>query len=85
MKIYITKYALTKGIIEDDAIKIDRELSKTMAVVDNDGWGRKYYHGDEFHYSETAARIKADKMRLNRIKALEKRIAKLKSLKFKCP
>jgi len=82
MKIYITKYALTKGIIEDDAIKVDGALGKTTAVVDNDGWGRKYYHGDEFHYSETAARIQADKMRLNRIESLEKQIAKLKSLKF---
>lgn len=79
MKIYVTKYALTKGIQEMEAESVD----ENRAIVKIYGNLAQYFHNKEYHLSKEAAVEQADLMLKNRISSLEKQIAKLKKLNFK--
>jgi hypothetical protein len=83
MKVWITKYALTKGIKSIDATP----SSFYDGVCDNtNGTGAysTYYHGEgrDWHRTLEGAQAKAEKMRLAKIELLEKQIGKLRNLKF---
>ena len=77
--IYITKYALTEGILIKEAEIVGG--STNMAIVKG-GIVPQYYHRTDWHYSHEAAARKAREMRAKKITALEKQIAKLKKLSF---
>lgn len=85
MKVWITKYALTKGIFEaeisDDCIDIDR--SGNMIQV-KDGRFAVYYHGKgkEWNKNKESAIKMADEMRKKKIESLKKQIKKLENMKF---
>lgn len=83
-KIFVTKYALTQGIIECE-----------MEVTLNDKYFKKKcfgkltptsystgFYNNEFHLTMGEAIVDANKRRLNRIVALKKQIDKLNILKF---
>jgi len=72
MKVYITKYALTKGVIE---MEVNISHASTM-VVANDRF-RTTYHKPFWHENEQDAIIHANKMRENKINSLQKQIDKL--------
>ncbi len=78
MDIYVTKYALTKGI-EKVSARIDGEL----AAEDVKSW-RRYFHGEgrEWHRTMKAAVAKAEQMRDAKIKSLRKAISKLEQRTF---
>lgn len=76
MKVWITKYALTKGIEQ-----IDVEISDDGYAYSIGRWRTQYPPGD-WHRTEAAAIKRADEMRLVRIASLEKQITKLKALCF---
>lgn len=80
MKVWITKYALTLGIIEADA-----ESTQSVGMIKLVG-GRihDYYHGDgkEWHPTREGAVRKAEEMRLKKIQSLQKQISRLTKLKF---
>lgn len=79
MKIWITKYALTKGILEKEAEVDD---SKRMArVVSGLGW-TEYYHRDDWHKTQEAAKAQAEVMRKKKIVSLAGQMAKLQALRF---
>lgn len=80
MKVWITKYALTDGIIERD-VEICHEVSSTMAEVKNNPYG-EYYYKPHWHESREEAIARAEQMRLRKIASLEKQIAKLRELRF---
>lgn len=84
-RVWITKYALTKGIFSRELIEINAEISSTMITVrDEQALNRQtYYHGDDWHYSEDLAKQRAEEMRRKKIANLEKQIKKLKALSFK--
>lgn len=76
MKVWITKYALTQGIIETEA-----ERSKNHEdMIDTGKFG--YYHGSDWHTTEEDAIKKAEEMKIRKIISLEKQINKIKELKF---
>jgi hypothetical protein len=85
MEVYITKYALTKGIL-----KLDGERSNScasMLVVRTKVPGRtydNYYHGEgrDWHRTLEGAKQKAEAMRKKRLVSLENSMEKLKKLKF---
>lgn len=78
MKIYVTKYALTAGIKEHEA-----EVNGSMAIVPiGTGWMTSYFSGNDWHMTANAASIRAEKMRVAKIKSLRKQIAKLEAVKF---
>lgn len=72
---YVTKYALTKGII------------KTRGTVSESGYfyyGRWYWvRKDHWFTDENAARAKAEKMRKAKLASLEKQISKLRDYEIK--
>ena len=80
MKVWITKYALTDGIIENDAeVCIDTDATGNMIVCD-----RVYFHGEgrEWHRTKESAIQKAEEMRQKKIASLKKQIEKLEGMKF---
>ena len=75
MRIWITKYALTDGILEQEGEKLD---DSTVRV------GLLYLHreGVDWHTSRESAIARAEVMRKKKIESLRKQIAKLEVLKF---
>jgi hypothetical protein len=81
MKIYVTKYALTKGIQVYDATSFNDE-PKMVRVDGADGTYREYFHKPDWHETRLEAIEHAQKMKLAKIKNLEKQLAKIKALEF---
>lgn len=84
MKIWVTKYALTEGIRTHDNAKLCEGYTTRMVECGAGGGGGivGYYHGDDWHTTEEAALARAEAMRLKAVAALEKKLAKLKKMKF---
>lgn len=81
-KVFITKYALTKGIIEKEAdIHSFRDGSKFAYIRGELFIGYKMTV-DAFYDYESAIQ-KAEKMREKRIASLKRQIGKLEKLSFK--
>jgi hypothetical protein len=77
MKVFITKYAMTGGRIQE----------RDLELWGHDGsrvWDRhqSYGLGKDAHTSEAAAKEAAEAMRSKRIESLQKQIAKLEKMKF---
>ena len=79
MKIYITKYALTAGIKDEDA---EASVFDECATVKKLGDYPKYFYGNDWHATKEAAICQAEMMRIKKIASLNKQIAKLEKLKF---
>jgi hypothetical protein len=87
VKVWITKYALTKGIVEAEAT--GRDEYPNMVTVSNKPYdsiykpyGRIYYHKPDWHLSLEDAKKRAEEMRVKRIASLRKSIQKLEKLSF---
>jgi len=78
MKVYITKYALTKGILRREV----NACAPATMVRDAINLGT-FYHDDEWHETWLAAYEKAEDMRQKKIQSLYKQIYKLERLEFK--
>ena len=76
MKVWITKYALTKGIFTANADVVAPGMIKVSQGV--------YYHGRgrDWHESFSDAQRRAYDMRDEKIKSLKKMIAKLEKMGF---
>jgi signal recognition particle subunit SEC65 len=77
MKVWITKYALTTGIIEKEVDK----LGINSVVTKKDKYPSYFYLPDWWPTKESAT-LRAEQMRNAKIKSLEKQIEKLKKLTF---
>lgn len=81
MKVYISKYALTTGIIE-----IEAEICESVSMDMIKDINRKsdYYHGEgkEWHRTKESAIRQANTMRERKLKALHTQINKLNKLTF---
>lgn len=73
--IYVTKYALTEGVLRIDA------------AIDPDGWARSGQHMlfrySEYAQTESYAAEQFEILRQKRIASLNKQLKKLESMKFK--
>lgn len=81
MKIWITKYALSKGVFEAEA-EVSDERS-TMAVVrpaPASGGHTQYFHGCDWHKTKTAADARVRHMIKLKLASLEKQKQKLLKL-----
>jgi len=78
MKVWLTKYALSKGISEKDAIPhwSKKEWINIAGIVDALVLGI-----DAFEDRQSAVK-KAEEMRVKKIALIKKELAKLESLKF---
>ncbi len=82
MKVWITKYALTQGIYEAEV-----EQSTAAPNMVSQKQKNTYdicYHGEgrDWHRTEEAARVKANKMVQDKISALKKQLIKLEKVVF---
>lgn len=81
MIVYVTKYALTKGI---QMHEVGEPSGSTELVTDVRGWQYGEFHGQgrEWHKTLESARIRAEELREAKIVSLQKQIKKLKNLRF---
>jgi hypothetical protein len=80
--VYITRYALSSGIIEAEVIEII-ERNRMCAVVWKGGINnRNHFFGDDWHTDLESAHKKAESMRVKRIASLKKQIVNLEKMLF---
>lgn len=77
MKAWVTKYALTKGILEKEVLV----CGKGHVKEDRDGFPI-YYHGLEWQSTRESAIKRAEEMRKKKIASLKKKIENLEKMKF---
>lgn len=78
MKVWITKYALTNGIIEAEAT-----IDGTIAIIKSESSAFKsYYHTPDWYLTKEEAFSRAETMRVKQIKSLQNKVKKLNELKF---
>ena len=79
MKVWITKYALTRGIFEMEV----KSQSKDGTAVYGKAWDDCYRgEGKEWHRTKESAIQKTEEMRQKKIDSLKKQIEKLERMKF---
>ena len=78
MKVWISKHALTKGIFEMD-VRISEDGKSAYGQSFNECYHKK---GIEWHETREDAVRRAEEMRENKIRNLEKQIRKLKDMTF---
>ena len=81
IRVWISKYALTKGVFEE-TVDQDEDHPTLVSVV-----GVRYstyYHGNgkDWHMTKELAVKRAEKMRAAKISSLTKQIAKIKAIEF---
>lgn len=78
MKVWISKYALSDGIIEDEAERADWDERYVLRP----GFMNSLRLGGAAHETREAAVKAAKQMRIKKIASLKKQIAKLEAMKF---
>lgn len=76
MKVYITKYWQTKGIIEAEV----ESCSTSQDMVKYDTW--QFLHKPWWHETFEEAKAHAEKQRLKKIDATKKTLKKLETMTF---
>lgn len=74
VKVFLTKYALTKGIIE-----VEGEITNSGSLIYG---SHSYAHSSEFYTAKEYAIPKAEDMRRRKLASLKKKIALLESMDF---
>ena len=77
--VWITQYALTKGILKFEAEDCFDTSPKMVRILGQLPW---FVHEPHWHRTKEAAVAQAEKMRANKIVGLKKQIAKLEAKKF---
>jgi hypothetical protein len=80
MIVWITKYALTKGILTGEGLLC--EQGSMIEVPSLSPYALFHNEGRDWHRTETDAIAKAEQMRDTTIKSLQKRISRLQKLTF---
>ncbi|MCL1655458.1 hypothetical protein M2T79_02535 [Elizabethkingia miricola] len=74
--VYVTKYALTKGILEMECLLVSNNMIKTTNKYS------QYFHLNEWFLSKEDAIKKAEQMRDKKLESLNKQVNKLTKLNF---
>lgn len=83
MKVWITKYALSSGIMEADAEVCDVGDGRMIRVPKKAGeYADNYFHKPHWHETREEAVQKAESMRVSKISSMKKSIEKIEKLKF---
>ena len=90
MKIYITKYALTEGILTGTAAVIDGNMASVYVLHDSKGrvfnevtTKQYHFHNRDWHKTRTDAVARAEDMKQKKIRCLERNLRKIQELTFK--
>lgn len=84
MKVYITKYALTKGIFQCDG-EVSKEYPQMFSVDENKLKGflnTQYFHKPYWHETREDAVVHANQMVKKALASAWKRVRKLEAIKF---
>lgn len=84
MKVFVTKYALSDGIREVE-VKQSEQTPRMVTVVTANphAWAVNYHgEGKDWHRTREAAVWRAKEMQELQLKALARRIERIKKLKF---
>lgn len=80
MKAFVTKYALTKGIIEfEGEIKSD---GKIFSGKRPNGKHYEYFHGKDFHLDIESAIKDCERRKVQKLESIKKQIVKIEKIKF---
>lgn len=82
MKFFITKYAMTKGIIEADGERCTSSGSPDMIAVGPKNILRQYYHREDWHRTRESAVKRANEMRSAKLKSIDKQRKRIAALTF---
>ena len=82
LHVWITKYALTQGIIECDAKTCLSTVPDGSMIEKVGGNYMDLYHKPNWHETKEAAVARAELMRKKKIASLKKSIAAMEALKF---
>lgn len=83
MKVWITEYALTQGIIEAETDKISNDGYCHAYWIDKKGYKcDSFLCPQHFATDKESAIAKAEEMRQKKIASLKKQIQKLEKMKF---
>ncbi len=83
MKAYITKYALTEGIVVRDG-EVVGATSELLTWKSEKGWNQ-FAYGKEWHETPNIALADAEARRVRKIASLKKQLARLEKLTFTIP
>jgi len=83
IRAYVTKYALTKGVLEIDG-EVCCDIDDEMFVWTSESGYSMSAHGKDWHRTLDEAIKRAEEMRANKIASLKKSIVKLEEMNFKC-
>lgn len=83
MKVYITKYALTQGILTSYNAELCDDINPNMIKVSfTNDWHHNYFHKPNWHETYEEALEQANKIKTRKIEALKKQIKKIEQLSF---
>jgi len=82
MKVYVTKWCLTQGILELE-VELSQKFPDMVSPVDRK-WMASFHNG-EWYETFDAAAGRADQARVRKITSLKKQIAKLGAMRFDAP
>lgn len=83
MKAWITKYALSSGIMETDAEVCGVGDGRMIRVLKKEGeYADNYFHKPHWHEKREEAVTHAESMRVKKVVSLKNSIAKIEKLKF---
>jgi hypothetical protein len=77
-RVWISKYALTKGIYEEEVIVSD--TIRGSVYTPSPGW--YWFSFGEWHRTKSEALSRAEEMRLKKVASLEKQLKKYRELRF---
>jgi hypothetical protein len=80
MTVWITKYALSWGILcVEDAIDVGDDMLKCPSI---DPYTYFHTEGKDWHRDEASAKVRAEEMRIAKIASLKKQLTKLEKMTF---
>lgn len=86
MKVWITKYALTRGILELDSETVEgfRVKGDSIYYFEQSGYPQGFHKG-EWYENQQMAITKAEEMRQKKLASLKQQIEKLEKIVFEQP
>ncbi len=79
MKVYITKYALTKGVMIEDG---DFSEITGAFIVTKPGLIIDFYHGKDFHTTKESALKRCEEMKIKKLQSLGEQVKKISAIEF---
>lgn len=81
-KLFITKYALTEGVIEIESDNLKNKISHYYGKLKNGDLPKTFYKNSEIFETIEEAKKNAEKRRSAKIRSLEMQIHKLNQIEF---